>query len=388
MTQSSLFSLSYPSDPKNQKVFEHRVVRFFEYSTSNMFGLILGAGFIALVLFIHGAETQSIFQLFSFTTTLAIISFFISQYALRNKLANNQLEKCIKLRVFFGCAIGVMYAFAVLLLPIENIDEGIIFLFCIYIVSIAIAIFQYSVIPTYYILFNTSIFLPLTFFILNTPNDVSMLVIVLLISCMTMFISKGLKVSKTEINLIQVNINLQAEVAEHRITRQKLQEMALYDNLTKVANRYSFEDSARGSILNARDNSQQLALLFIDLNNFKNINDTFGHEVGDKVLVVAANKIKKSIRSSDIVARLGGDEFVVVLADYTLREVKKKLIDSIQSALNENIIIDKHVIELRASIGISIYPQDGDTLKQLLLCADNKMYKQKNATRTTTKNGN
>ncbi len=377
MTKSILFSLSYPNDPAAQKIFEHRVVRFFDYSTSNMFSLIIGASVIALVLMKHGTAKQSIFLYYVFTAALAIASYFTCQYAQKKQLNKSHLSIFIKIRVALGCTIGFMYASAVLILPEGNINEGILFLLCIYIVSIAIAIFQYSVIPTYYILYTLSIYIPLICFIFITANQLGPMVLLLIVSSCLMLISKGLKVSKTEINLIEVNLNLQIEAEEHRITRKKLQEMAFYDNLTKVANRHSFEDKAKDVIQTATENNQQLAILFIDLNNFKTINDTFGHEVGDKVLKLVANKIKRNIRSSDTVARFGGDEFVIILEDYKLKQVNKKHIEAIRSTLNESILIDEHVIELRASIGISVFPRDGDNLKQLLLSADSKMYKQK-----------
>ncbi len=296
---------------------------------------------------------------------------------IKNKPAKHKLANFLKLRVALGCAIGLMYALAVALLPEKNIEQPILFLLSIYLVSIAIAIFQYSVIPSYYILFNISIFLPLTIFLLSKPNEISAITILLLLSGIILFTNKGLKVSLSEINSIKVNLKLQTEIAEHVITRQKLSEMALYDNLTKVANQNMFEDSAKSSIRKACDNGYQMALLVIDLNGFKQINDKFGHDIGDKVLIEVADSIRKNIRSSDLVARLGGDEFVVILEHYNLGEIKVNLIESIQRSLNKDIDIEGNIVELRASIGTSIYPHDGDNLKTLLQNADVRMYDQK-----------
>lgn len=382
MTFQQLFSLSYPTDEKNQEIFQERVSRFFGYSIANMMGLIYGAGLIALVLYIHGAEGNLITFHFLVISAIAIVLMVISIYVVKTTPVKHKLALFLQLRVLLGCSIGFMYALAALLLPEENAEQGILFLLAIYLVSIAIAIFQYSVIPTYYIAFNISIFLPFAIFLIIKPNDVSMMTIILLLSAAVLFISKGVKVSKNEINSIMLNLKLKAEIAEHVVTRQKLREMAMYDNLTKVANRYLFEDSATTSILNARDKGQKIAVLFIDLNNFKRINDHFGHDVGDKVLVEAAERIGRNIRSSDLVARLGGDEFVVVLENYNLDKIKSNLIESITSSLNENIEIDGNLIELRASIGTSIFPFDGDNLESLLNSADSKMYKQKSSVKS------
>ncbi|MDX2367125.1 MAG: GGDEF domain-containing protein [Colwellia sp.] len=369
--------MSFPIDIKEQEVFQQRTFHFFSYSISNMMGLIYGAGLIALVLYVYGAEKKLIVLLFLMTSAIAIVLIFVSRYVLRKKPEKNELVFFLRLRIFLGCLIGLMYALAVTLLPDKNIELGILLLLSIYLVSIAIAIFQYSVIPIYYILFNISIFLPLTVYLLYNPNETSVITIVLLLSGIILFVSKGLKVSKNVIDSIEVNLALQAEIAEHVITRQKLREMALYDNLTSIANRYLLEEHAAAYIHKASGNGQQIAFLFIDLNDFKQINDQYGHDIGDKVLIEATENIKNNIRATDFVARLGGDEFVVILESYNLDKININLIESIQISLNKNIEIDGSTIKLRASIGTAIYPHDGDNLKTLLHNADISMYKEK-----------
>jgi len=376
---SNLFSLSFPVNIEDQEVFRQRTFRFFSYSISNMMGLIFGAGFIALILYVYGADKRLIALLFLITSTIAVAIIFVSRYVLKEKPERNKLAFFLRLRVFLGCLIGLMYALAVCLLPDENIELAILLLLSIYLVSIAIAIFQYSVIPIYYIFFNVSIFLPLVAYLTYKPNEISTLTMIFLISGIIVFISKGLKVSKNEINSIEVNLKLQTEIAEHVITREKLYEMALCDQLTNIANRYSLEERAAASIIKASDNGQHIAFLFIDLNDFKQINDQFGHDIGDKVLIQATESIRKNIRASDFVARLGGDEFVVILENYNLDKIKLNMIESIQTSLNENIEIDGSTIKLRASIGTSVYPHDGDNLQVLLRNADKKMYAQKSS---------
>jgi len=375
---SSLFSLTFPVNTEEQEVFRQRTFRFFSYSISNMMGLIYGAGLIALILYVHGAEKKLTALLFLMTSAIAIVLIIVSRYVTRHKPENNKLAFFLRLRIFLGCLIGLLYAMAVTLLPDENIEIGILFLLSIYLVSIAIAIFQYSVVPIYYILFNISIFLPLTIFLLYKPNDISVITLILLMSGGILFISKGLKVSKNEISSIEVNLKLQTEIAEHVITRKKLREMALYDHLTNIGNRYLLEERATASIKKAHDKGQHIAFLFIDLNDFKQINDQYGHDKGDKVLIEATERVRRNIRASDFVARLGGDEFVVMLENYSLDKIQVNLIESIQTSLNKNIEIDGSTIELRASIGTAVYPHDGDNLQALLRTADISMYKQKN----------
>lgn len=313
------------------------------------------------------------------TSAIAVMLIVVSRYVLRTKPDRNKLTFFLKVRVFLGCLIGLLYSLAVVLLPDKKYWTWHFFLLFIYLVSIAIAIFQYSVIPIYYILYNLSVFLPVTLYLLYKPNEISDLILIMLISGAIVFISKGLRISRSEIKSIEVNLKLQREIAAHVITRQKLREMALYDNLTNIANRYSLEERAADSILKASANGQHIAFLFIDLNDFKLVNDQYGHDIGDKLLIKATQSIKENIRASDFVARFGGDEFVVMLENYNLDQIKVNLIESIQASLNKHIEIDAKTIKLSASIGTSIYPKDGDNLQALLRNADISMYKQKSS---------
>lgn len=377
MNCSRLLSLSFPVNIEDQKVFRQRTFRFFSYSIANMMSLIYGAALIALVLYFYGAETRLISLLFLMTSAIAVVLIVVSRHVIKTKPDRHKLTFFLKIRVFLGCLIGLLYSLAVVLLPDKNIELGIFFLLFIYLVSIAIAIFQYSVIPIYYILYNLSVFLPVSLYLLYKPNEISNLILIMLISGTIVFISKGLRISKNEIKSIEINLKLQREIAAHVITRQKLREMALFDNLTNIANRYSLEERAAASMLKASNNGQHIAFLFIDLNDFKLINDQYGHDIGDKVLIKATQSIKENIRASDFVARFGGDEFVVILENYNLDKIKVNLIESIQASLNKNIEIDGITIKLSASIGTSIYPHDGDNLQALLRNADISMYKQK-----------
>lgn len=377
MTYINLLSLNYPTEPEQEQNYLERVHRFFSYSISNMMGLIFGAFVVSVILSYYGTTTEYVQALFCVTTFVATFVFFIAKYVGKHKPERQVLARLLICRVGLGCLIGLLYGVAIFLLPQPIEQSAVLFLLCLYLCAIAVAIFQYSMIPAYYILFILSVLLPvMSYFIIN-PSSFGYLMIFFVVSGSSVFITKGIKVSKSEIRSITVNISLQAEVAEHVITRKKLQEMALFDSLTKVANRHFFEDSAEDALERAKVSKQSIALLYIDLNNFKVINDRFGHEVGDKVLIEAASRIKMKIRHSDILARFGGDEFVVVLENYSLDVIKVDLIDSIRVTLNEDIEIEGKQLELRASVGVAMFPQDGNSLRDLLHNADTRMYNQK-----------
>jgi diguanylate cyclase (GGDEF)-like protein/PAS domain S-box-containing protein len=168
--------------------------------------------------------------------------------------------------------------------------------------------------------------------------------------------------------------------AENELKEQKsiLNYQAHHDSLTDLANRALFSDRLAQSIEKAKRRGTIIALLFIDLDRFKEINDSLGHSVGDEILQIIALRLKESIRDEDSVARLGGDEFTVILED--LQEVQDaslvgmKLLD----ALSKPIHIKEHTLYVSSSIGISIYPNDSHSAEDLLKYADAAMYRAKN----------
>ena len=117
--------------------------------------------------------------------------------------------------------------------------------------------------------------------------------------------------------------------------------------------------------------------MFIDLDEFKAVNDTYGHNIGDNLLVDVSNRLHKSVRDIDIIARLGGDEFTVVLTNIQKQKDVVLIAEKIIKRLNENFIIDKHIIKIGVSIGISIYPEQAKDSDTLIKLSDNAMYMAK-----------
>jgi len=162
------------------------------------------------------------------------------------------------------------------------------------------------------------------------------------------------------------------------ISQHKLKELALYDNLTKLPNRTLFMIEFKNEINRVLRYKNRSALIFLDLDGFKAINDTYGHHMGDDLLIYIANILTSSLRKSDMVSRLGGDEFTIILGDI---ESDKEVINIAQNIINEinkDIIINHEIIHLGASIGISIYPNHSQNIETLIKYADRMMYTSKN----------
>ncbi|MBA3995632.1 MAG: hypothetical protein C0466_00480 [Candidatus Accumulibacter sp.] len=168
-------------------------------------------------------------------------------------------------------------------------------------------------------------------------------------------------------------------------TESRFRHLAYHDPLTQLPNRRLLEDRLEQAIRSARRNEQQLALLLIDLDRFKPINDRYGHAVGDRVLETIAERLRACVRETDTVARLGGDEFVVLLSSVEMQEDATLVADKIHACITEPIAAGEHLHRVGSSIGISLYPQHGDTPETLLHRADHAMYHGKQHGGRTTR---
>jgi diguanylate cyclase (GGDEF)-like protein len=161
---------------------------------------------------------------------------------------------------------------------------------------------------------------------------------------------------------------------EQQYAQQKLYQLANYDSLTGLPNRNLFRDRLQQALSRARRHSSGMALYFLDLDGFKAVNDSAGHEAGDKLLKQVAERLLRTVREQDTVARLSGDEFVVLLEDTDTREDARRVMHQLHESFVEPFTIDDFQFMVTASIGLALYPVDGVDPEQLLRRADHRMY--------------
>lgn len=167
------------------------------------------------------------------------------------------------------------------------------------------------------------------------------------------------------------------EIAERKKAQKLLEEMATHDSLTSLGNRKLFMDALNHSIELGKQNKFICAVLFVDLDNFKAINDTYGHNYGDIVLKATGARLLKTIRACDTVSRWGGDEFIVILENIESVASIKTTCERIISEIRKKIILGRNEGYVTASIGISVFPLDGENIEELIKKADDAMYKAK-----------
>ena len=169
---------------------------------------------------------------------------------------------------------------------------------------------------------------------------------------------------------------LKNKAAEQEIAEAYIQRLAHFDALTGLPNRLLLNDRCQHALSVAQRGKKSVALMFLDLDHFKNVNDSLGHRVGDEVLVELAARLKAAVREQDTVSRLGGDEFILLLPDTDEAGASHLAQKLLQTAL-QPILIEQHELTVTPSIGIALYPQDGADLDALSRCADAAMYRAK-----------
>jgi diguanylate cyclase (GGDEF)-like protein/PAS domain S-box-containing protein len=182
---------------------------------------------------------------------------------------------------------------------------------------------------------------------------------------------------------IRRHVGIFRDISEMRDTAEKLWQQTNFDPLTKLPNRSLFLDRLLQALVQAGRGNRRVALVFIGLDGFKNINDTLGHTIGDKVLEEAARRFKTALRQGDTLARFGGDEFTAVLTGIVTVDEVERVVRALLESLAEPFLIEAHQILISCSVGISLWPGDGEDVEALMRNSTSALRKAKSAGRNT-----
>ncbi|CAM2924565.1 bifunctional diguanylate cyclase/phosphodiesterase [Vibrio rarus] len=182
---------------------------------------------------------------------------------------------------------------------------------------------------------------------------------------------------KQQSALTRQNNRLKTEIDRRKMYELELAYQATHDALTRLSNRKSGDEKLRHALLQAQRSNKNVLVIFIDLDNFKQINDTLGHLAGDQLLKQTAQRLRDSVRKTDVVARIGGDEFLLVIPELSSIEEAQSLASKLLVTFEDPFLLDKSEFFVSSSIGMSIYPQDGQTAEDLMAHADIAMYRVK-----------
>ncbi|HET7436546.1 MAG TPA: EAL domain-containing protein [Thermoanaerobaculia bacterium] len=178
-------------------------------------------------------------------------------------------------------------------------------------------------------------------------------------------------------------VSVSRDVSERRRAEEQIEYQAYHDALTGLPNRLLFRDRLTVALAHAKRQQSTVVVMFLDLDRFKYVNDTLGHSLGDELLRAIAERLLASLREEDTVARMGGDEFTILLADLASPDDAPKIAQKLLEAVAQPVQIEGHELYITTSIGIAVYPNDGDTAEGLLKNADQAMYRAKEAGRNS-----
>ncbi len=204
-----------------------------------------------------------------------------------------------------------------------------------------------------------------------------------LLGTFTLFVESGAPLSSDDLSLISITTDIASIAIEGKRSEDKVMRLAHYDELTGLPNRFLYNQHLTKSLASSERNKSKSAVLFLDLDRFKNINDTFGHDEGDKVLANVSTRFKTCLRESDIIARVGGDEFILLVDQYSSPRDLADIADKLLVAAALPFEIRGQECQLSASIGIATFPDDGSDAQTLMKNADIAMYRAKNKGKDT-----
>ncbi|MDK9694421.1 MAG: EAL domain-containing protein [Sulfurimonas sp.] len=176
---------------------------------------------------------------------------------------------------------------------------------------------------------------------------------------------------------VEHTININESQNQVNELNRELEHISMHDTLTNLPNRLNLNQKIKNVLLNAEENSKKFAVIFLDLDHFKNINDTLGHDIGDALLKTVADVLKESVSKDTLISRIGGDEFIMVVSDFNNQNELTSTIQNLLNNFRKDLFIKGYSLRLSASVGISIYPDDSKNIKDLMKYADIAMYKAK-----------
>lgn len=360
------------------RVLQKRYAVFFRHSSGNMSSFLIGAFFLFLVMWMYGTAASRLYFWLTLVVIMVAIT-FLQEYAVakRNGNSPSPSREWVRTRLVLGGINALVYGITPLLLPTGVDPAAELYLFIILSTLVTVASVSYSTIPKFIYILGLFSMGPLTIYYFMIADQFHLILGLTAVAWTVVVLNKAAAVSRTSISQIMDRERLKDEIKQHEKVKQQIKEMAHYDLLTGIANRRLLESMINQSIQRARREEGKIGFIIIDLDDFKPINDHYGHQAGDAILKNVASSLTRAVRASDMVARIGGDEFCIILHDKVEADAIPALLQKLSEAISQPIIFDGHEISVSASLGYSQLPDDGETMDSLMQAADLRMYESK-----------
>lgn len=363
----------------DQKVLLKRVKMFYGHAVGNVINLLIASLFVSIILSISGIINQTLYLWNGLVVLCAMCIFFIEFLFKKAKLTKHNVLLWLWLRMSFGALASLLFGLSAFLFPQEVATQYEMYVFIILITIVSLTMSSYAIVLKYSIIVLTTTLLPFTIYLLTKQGDFYLILAMTAIIIQIILVIKAIQISKSASKSLYLNEQLLDEIDDHKATKKTLNHMVNHDLLTGLPNRHFLMEKLNCFIKENRENNPSMAVMYIDLDGFKAVNDTYGHDAGDIVLKEVANRILTLDEKFDVVARIGGDEFVIVIicpdsVQLKAIKLKKQLIEILTAPY---YVDGKNSGIIGASIGIAINNNNNDTTESLLKAADVEMYKNK-----------
>lgn len=340
---------------------------------------MLGAILFAVAAYFQQANETAIFLWLAVQFLFGLFLHLLTQQYRSPKIENGQLLRFIAARIIIGVLIAAMFGSSLFLLPEPNMATGSpIFIFMLMMIAI-ITVFRYAMLPMFSNVFLISLVMPQLIFFICFPSNLHLTFLVLVPSGIILVVHLGNVLSQANRETISLNEKLKHEIEEHVKTKKSLEVIAMQDPLTHLGNRRQFDNSLQAELQRFKRYERSFSIFYVDLDNFKPVNDVYGHDIGDQLLAEMAKRLKSSMRITDTVTRIGGDEFAIIAPGIADKTDIDNLMNKLESEITQPFQFDSVRLEINASIGWANCPHDGLDKEALLKVADTRMYKVKNS---------
>lgn len=367
--------------PLEERVELERARIFFDLARGNMAAMLMGAMLVTLVLHLGGVAWQSLLIWGLLLSLACAVVLLFERHARRVGVTSANGRRLMHRRVALGGVVALFYGLSGFMLPDAATRDTDSFLFAVMTTVVTVGALSFNVMPLHYRVLAAACFGPMTLHYLHRylvhADAYYLLLIAVSVIWLAVVLAKAHRVSGTAIEAIVLNMRLQDEVEEHKRTKASIQVMALHDPLTALGNRRHFDDVLTRAIGNAQRDLSRFGLLAIDLDEFKPVNDRFGHAVGDALLRSVAMRLQSATRSGDFCARVGGDEFAVVVGGLANDTACRDAAVKVRALLEPPHLLGSIEAASPASVGWATYPDDGKDLESLMAVADERMYRDK-----------
>jgi diguanylate cyclase (GGDEF)-like protein len=362
----------------DSRVKQKRNAVFYSNATGNTPNLLIAALFLALVLWEYKASEIMLISWLALVAFAALVTVGVEKRVPKRDALNTfPNERWIKQRQFLGGMNALIYGMTPLILPQDVAPAAELYLFIILSTMVTLASIAYSTIPKFILILCMLFLGPLAVYFFIKADYLHIILGATTLIWSIMVHRKTSVVSQTTIKQIVDSEKLQDEIRQHEIVKLQIKGMTNYDLLTGIANRRYMERMINKSINRAKIEGGNVGLIIINLDNFKRINNTFGHQTGNTILKHVASNLRRTLRSTDFIARICGDEFCIVLEDAIDQSMLETVLSRLAEIIRKPIIYLDKELSVEASLGYSQLPEDGDSMDSLMRAADKRMHESK-----------